>query len=120
MDGRSKGRHRGFDALPGATAKRRSTPDRELHIMCCMLKPIIRISVAIAICTAGVQARVVRILVEQRDSPAFQGRTFGTAGAYEILRGRFYGEIDPKDPHNRIITDLQFAPRNARGMVEYF
>jgi hypothetical protein len=30
-----------------------------------------------------------------------------------------YGELDPKDPLNIVITDIQFAPRNARGMVEY-
>src|SRR5204863_8849189 len=35
------------------------------------------------------------------------------------LSGRFYGELDPTDPHNSIITDIQLAPRNARGMVEY-
>jgi hypothetical protein len=28
-------------------------------------------------------------------------------------------ELDPKDPKNAIITDIQLAPRNARGMVEY-
>jgi hypothetical protein len=38
---------------------------------------------------------------------------------YETIRGRFYGELDPADPHNRIITDLQYAPRNERGKVEY-
>jgi len=40
-------------------------------------------------------------------------------GQYETLNGRFHGELNPKDPHNAIITDIQFAPRNARGMVEY-
>jgi hypothetical protein len=40
-------------------------------------------------------------------------------GQYEVLSGHFFGELDPKDPHNSIITDIQFAPRNARGMVEY-
>src|SRR5665811_569646 len=43
----------------------------------------------------------------------------GAAGQYETLSGRFYGELDPKDPRNAIITDIQLAPRNARGMVEY-
>ena len=38
---------------------------------------------------------------------------------YEILRGRFYGELNPARPHNTIITDLEYAPRNARGLVEY-
>ena len=30
-----------------------------------------------------------------------------------------HGEVDPRDPHNRIIQDLDLAPRNARGQVEY-
>ena len=35
------------------------------------------------------------------------------------MTGHAYGELDPKDPRNAIITDLQLAARNARGMVEY-
>jgi hypothetical protein len=69
--------------------------------------------------SATLEARITRIVIEQRESPAFNGQRFGKAGAYETLRGRFYGELDPKDAHNTIITDLEFAPRNARGMVEY-
>ncbi len=65
------------------------------------------------------QARVTRIVIEQQQSPAYEGKAFGNAGQYEILSGKAYGELDPRDPHNTIITDIQFAPRNARGMVEY-
>lgn len=65
------------------------------------------------------QAKVTRIVIEQKQSPAYDGRSFGPVGQYEILTGKAYGELDPKDPHNTIITDIQFAPRNARGMVEY-
>lgn len=43
----------------------------------------------------------------------------GPAGASQSLSGRFSGELDPKDPHNALINDIQLAPRNARGMVEY-
>ena len=50
---------------------------------------------------------------------AFEGRTFGSVGAYEKLRGKAYGELDPADPRNAVITDLALAPRNARGRVEY-
>jgi hypothetical protein len=57
--------------------------------------------------------------VEQRESPAYGGQVFGKAGQYETLSGHFYGELDPKDPHNGIITDIALAPRNARGIVEY-
>src|SRR5215475_509479 len=70
-------------------------------------------------CAVNVEARVTRFVIEQRQSPAFEGRGFGAVGQYEILVGKAYGELDPKDSHNTIITDLQFAPRNARGMVEY-
>jgi hypothetical protein len=70
-------------------------------------------------CAVNVEARVTRIVIEQRQSPAYEGRAFGAVGQYEILVGKAYGELDPKDPHNTIITDLQFAPLNARGMVEY-
>jgi hypothetical protein len=40
-------------------------------------------------------------------------------GPYEKLRGKAYGEVDPADPRNAVITDLKLAPRNARGKVEY-
>src|SRR5579863_6811544 len=68
---------------------------------------------------ATLDARITRIVIDQRESPAFSGQAFGKAGTYETLRGHFYGELNPKDPHNTIITDLAFAPRNAKGMVEY-
>lgn len=84
-----------------------------------MQNRIILAVITILACAAGVQARVTRIVIERRESPAFDGRAFGKAGRYEMLSGHFYGEIDPKDLHNNIITDIQFAPRNARGMVEY-
>ncbi|HEX3745053.1 MAG TPA: alpha/beta hydrolase domain-containing protein [Bryobacteraceae bacterium] len=64
-------------------------------------------------------ARVTRMVVESRQSPAYQGRTFGAAGAYEKLTGRVFGELDPANPLNAIVTDILLAPRNARGMVEY-
>jgi Alpha/beta hydrolase domain len=70
-------------------------------------------------CSLSLEARVTRIVIEQRESPIADGKSFGSAGQYERLIGRAFGELDPKDPHNTIITDIQFAPRNARGMVEY-
>ena len=64
-------------------------------------------------------ARVTRITIEKRVSPAYAGKSFGQAGMYEILTGHAYGELDPEDSNNKIITDLDLAPRNSRGMVEY-
>ena len=65
------------------------------------------------------QAHIVRIEITSMESPTFEGRTFGGVGQYEKLRGVAYGEVDPTDPRNAVITDIEFAPRNANGMVEY-
>jgi len=51
--------------------------------------------------------------------PFANGSAFGGAGAYEQVTGTIKGEVDPQDPKNAIIQDLQLAPVNARGMVEY-
>jgi hypothetical protein len=65
------------------------------------------------------RAHVTKITVEKTESPARQEKKAGPAGSYEILRGYAHGELDPKNPLNAIITDIQLAPRNSRGMVEY-
>ena len=65
------------------------------------------------------QARIKKIIVDKKLSPAFDGASFGTAGQYETLAGRAFGGLDPNDPHNALITDIPLAPRNANGKVEY-
>lgn len=67
----------------------------------------------------GADARVTRIVIDTVTSPAFGGQTFGDAGQYETLAGRAFGELDPDDPLNAIIQDIDLAPRNASGNVEY-
>ena len=64
------------------------------------------------------EARVVRFVVEQKH-PFAEGTLFGSAGAYERLDGTAFLEVDPKDPLNAIIVNLEKAPKNARGMVEF-
>src|ERR1051325_2654189 len=75
--------------------------------------------VALLALPAAVDAHVTKIVVEKKVSPAFDGAKFGDAGQYETLAGRAYGELDPHDPRNAIITDIKLAPRNAAGKVEY-
>lgn len=50
---------------------------------------------------------------------AGNGQTYGRAGQIEIVRGVVHGEVDPADRRNRIIQDIDLAPRNARGFVTY-
>jgi len=64
------------------------------------------------------EAHVIRFVVEQR-RPLADGMSFGTAGGYERLDGTAYFEIDSKDPLNAVIVNLDRAPRNAHGMVEF-
>src|ERR1041385_4903428 len=64
-------------------------------------------------------AHVRKIVIDQKVSPAFNGASFGSAGQDEKLVGRVFGELDPNDAHNTIITDIKLAPRKANGKVEY-
>lgn len=64
-------------------------------------------------------SRVTRVEIDRVDSPAFGGREFGSAGSYELMYGRVFGEVDPTDPQNALIVNLDRAPRNAQGLVEY-
>jgi hypothetical protein len=64
------------------------------------------------------EAKVTKIVIEKKTSPAFDGASYGTAGQYEILVGKAYGELDPNDRRDAIITDIKLAPKNARGMVD--
>src|SRR5437870_4029892 len=69
--------------------------------------------------TAPAHARVKKIQVTAKGSPTFGGFSWPGVGQYEKIVGKAFGELDPKDPKNAVIVDLQLAPRNARGKVEY-
>jgi hypothetical protein len=73
---------------------------------------------AFCIAAAGADARVTKITIEST-TPVANGELFGTVGAYELLRGTAYGELDINDRRNNGITDIPLAPRNAAGKVEY-
>src|SRR6266581_2749213 len=47
------------------------------------------------------------------------GDEFGAAGAYVRIKGVARGVLDPSAPANAGIVDLDKAPTNARGLVEY-
>jgi hypothetical protein len=63
-------------------------------------------------------ARVTEINVAAVE-PFADGAAYGSTGAYERVRGTFKGELDPADARNKVIVNLERAPRNARGWVEY-
>jgi hypothetical protein len=76
------------------------------------------LAAVLLLAAAPVHAEVVRLTVATR-SDVLAGRPFGLVGPYEKLSGTIAFEVDPQNPANRIITDLDAAPRNARGRVEF-
>ncbi len=52
-------------------------------------------------------------------SDVLSGKTFGKAGAYERVTGKVNFTLDPKLPANQPITDIDLAPRNEQGLVEF-
>ena len=67
--------------------------------------------------TTVASARVTSITIAAVE-PFAPGTTFGSAGEYQRVRGTFKGEVDPTDARNRVIANIDKAPRNAAGKVE--
>jgi hypothetical protein len=59
---------------------------------------------------ATASAEVVRVSVMSRTDVDY---------GYEKIVGRVFFAVDPRDPRNTIIADLDKAPRNAAGLVEF-
>ena len=62
---------------------------------------------------------ITKIVVERRESFA-DGHEFPITGPYEKVVSKAYGEVDPRSPLNKVIVNLDKAPRNKRGRVEYW
>ncbi len=56
-------------------------------------------------------AEVTRVEILSRADLTFAG--------YEKIVGRVFFTVDPKDPHNAVVVDLDKAPKNAAGKVEF-
>ena len=61
---------------------------------------------------------VTELEITKRTSFA-SGESFGEVGAYELLEGTAYYAVDPLHARNQGITDLELAPRNSAGKVEF-
>jgi hypothetical protein len=81
-------------------------------------KRLVLVLLVAATFVPAMQARVVRVEITSR-TDINDGKPFGPAGAYEKVLGRVFFSVDPANPHNRQIVDLDKAPRNARGEVEF-
>lgn len=87
----------------------------------CRFWLIAQLGVAFLSCLvpAVTEARIARIVIERSESPTFARQEFGVVGSYEKIVGRLFGEVDPRAPENAEIVNLDKAPTNAAGHVEY-
>jgi hypothetical protein len=65
-----------------------------------------------------VSGEVTEIEITSRQVFA-DGMEFGNVGAYEKIKGRLHYGVDPNNPANSSIVDLKYAPKNAKGLVEF-
>src|SRR5438552_10687548 len=63
-------------------------------------------------------SRVSTMTITSR-RPAFDGKSFGAVGQYEILIGKVQALADPKSSQNAGIADIDNAARNRDGLIEY-
>ena len=63
------------------------------------------------ICVAPAHAELTRVDVTTRTDVA--------GSPYEKIVGTAHFSVDPKDPRNRVIADLDKAPTNSAGRVEF-
>jgi hypothetical protein len=70
---------------------------------------ILRRVLVLVLAAASARAALVRLEVNERSS----------AAGYERIAGRAWFTVDPQLSVNRVIVDLDKAPRNAEGKVEF-
>jgi hypothetical protein len=79
---------------------------------------VLTLSLAIIASASRASAEVVSVDITSR-RPYADGRAFGSRGPYQQWRGKVYFAVDPNDEDNRQVVDLELAPRNAAGKVEF-
>src|SRR3984957_3068356 len=72
----------------------------------------------LAFAPSAARAEVTRVEITSRVD-VLNGKSFGATGAYEKLIGRVYFAVDPNNPHDKIIADVDKAPKNSQGKVEF-
>lgn len=74
--------------------------------------------VALTTLSMPLRAELVDLKILRRE-PYADGKSFGDVGPFEKLVGIAKFAIDPKHPKNKIIVDLDLAPTNKQGLVEF-
>src|SRR5207253_129299 len=76
------------------------------------------LALVVALVPGTARARITKIVITSIENPTFGGMLFGvngSIGAYQKLRGVAFGEVDPADPQNAVLTDIELVS----GKVTY-
>jgi hypothetical protein len=82
------------------------------------LRRAIMLIAATLIFVSPCAAKIVKFEILRVESPAFEGRAFGAVGTYDRILARATIAVAPDDINNKIIVDIDRAPRNAQGQIE--
>ncbi len=86
------------------------------------MRPLVRLTnllfLLAVFAVVPLQARVERIEILSR-SDVLEGKPFGEAGAYEKVIGKAHFAVRPESAPNKLVVDLDKAPRNSQGEVEF-
>ena len=85
------------------------------NVFSCLLAVVVFVHAASA---SNLLAAVTRIEIKSRE-PYADGRVFDGVGAYEKIRGTAFFAVDPKLGANQQVIDIELAPRNDAGLVEF-
>ena len=83
-----------------------------------MTKTTLAAVLGLLVCHAPAFAELTGMTVAARVTVA-NGQAFGTSGAYEKLTGTVEFAVNPKEPHNARITDIDRAMTAADGRVHF-
>ena len=86
-----------------------------------MIAWIFRASLVLTLLTvasAGARAEVTHVEITSR-SDVLGGKNWGTRGPYEKLSGTVTFIVDPSNKYDKTIPNIEKAPRNAQGKVEF-
>lgn len=76
------------------------------------------LAVCLLAAPSALWSEVVRVEIASRQE-VLGGKSFGSVGSFEKVVGKVYFAVSPDNPHNKMIVDLDKAPRNGQGKVEF-
>jgi hypothetical protein len=92
---------------------------KETAALCSFAQLALIFVFGLCVAAGPANAHVTQITINTVESPTYGGQSFGAVGTYTRISGTFTGKLDPRDPHNAVIVDIDKAPRDAQGLVTY-